>query len=300
MARALQRLSSYPLVVLTNTTNFLDGTRVSDGLRKLNAEVLPLHVVDLPRAIENSFEHRRWKIAWWKLQIWNLTQFERLIWMDSDAILYRSIDWLFDRPWMWAQRDDWMCVQNVSKLCSGILLLEPNRSDYLGLLSYASELRDLRGGDQQLIGAYFAEVRGRPIHPLADVEAAYGHCLGKALPAYRDPDKTPVVGIWDTPAFVHRSGGLGDGGSGVGGNACFEPLVERQLHEVGELTVNMCHFHPLGAHWRQLLCEAVALLALRDAQIAAFCDDRCWFLGKASSGGGACGPTSKRINVSDF
>merc|ERR1719382_1114834 len=98
----------------------------------------------------------RWKYAYWKLQVWRLTQYEKLIWLDSDTILYRDIDWLFDRPWMWSQRDDWYCKLNVTSVCSGVMLLEPSIEDYHGILRYAETLHELRDGDQQLISMYFS------------------------------------------------------------------------------------------------------------------------------------------------
>ncbi|CAK0886448.1 unnamed protein product, partial [Prorocentrum cordatum] len=181
MARALQRLSMFPLVVLTNATEFPDGTQVNEAFASLHAEVLPVHPIQMPQRHKDGLMFDHWEIAWWKLQIWNLTQFEKLIWLDSDAILTRSIDWLFDRPWMWSQRDDWFCDLNVPKVCSGIVLIYPDEKDFEGLLKYAAEVEDLSdGGDQKLISLYFKNVRHKPVNLLDDLEASFGHCLGKA------------------------------------------------------------------------------------------------------------------------
>lgn len=130
IARQLQLLSEYPLVLLTDVESFLDGTSIAK-LHVLGVNVMPLEHLEPPRKLE----HSRWRVAWWKMQIWKLTQYERLIWLDSDAVLYRSVDYLFERPWMYAQQDDWFCKFKKAgmHMCSGIMLLFPNISDFYGL-----------------------------------------------------------------------------------------------------------------------------------------------------------------------
>lgn len=300
MARALQRLSSYPLVVLTNESAFPDGTQVVDGLGKLNAQVIPLQVVEMPHHLKRNLTDGHREVAWWKLQIWELTQFEKLIWMDSDAILSRSIDWLFERPWMWAQQDDWLCERNVPKVCSGIMLMYPNRTDYEGLLAFANAQTDLPNGDQQLISDYFSSVHKKPINFLSDVEASFGHCLGKTPSPYINPDKTSVWGVWGTPTFSHKSGGWRNTRD-EHSNLCFQHLVAHQLFRVGTLTFNVCHYHPLGSYWRNLLCESAVKLELRMPEVIMFCDDECWHLGKAPDGSDSCGgPLSTTVNYTDY
>jgi hypothetical protein len=301
MARALQRLSSFPLVVLTNATEFPDGTQVKEAFAKLHAQVLPLHKIEMPTRHKEGLMFSHWEVAWWKLQIWNLTQFEKLIWLDSDAIIFRNIDWLFDRPWMWAQRDDWFCELKVPKVCSGIVLVYPNADDYKGLLKYANETDDLSDGDQQLISLYFKNVRHKPINLLDDLEASFGHCLSKAPSPYINPDGSPMSGVWDTPTFVHKSGGYQNTNDEYS-NMCFSHNLKHQLFTVGGETLNMCHFHPLGAWWRVLFCEAVARIGLSLPEIDSFCDDECWYQGKTPDYEGAqtCGPISTTINYESY
>lgn len=284
VANALQRLrSAYPLVLLTNTTHFPDDTPVATALKSLNVQIRPVYKVEMPKKHKKKLMYQHWRIAYWKLQIWNLVEYEKLIWLDSDTILYRSIDWLFDRPWMWAQRDDWFCRLNVSKVCSGIVLLYPNASDYHGLLNYAEHMGDLTDGDQQLISSYFAKKRNRTINLLSDLEASFGQCIGKARTPYLNPDGSPVWGVWNVPSFVHKSGGWGDTNENLYSNVCFMPNMSMQLYVVGDATLNVCQYHPLGAYWRSLFCDAVARLGIRFQEVNAFCDDECWYRGRPQS-----------------
>jgi len=299
MARALQRLSSYPLVILTNKSRFLDGTDVVSSLRKLNAFVHPIREVDMPAKLAAHKMTPTWKIAYWKLQIWTLTEYEKLVWLDSDAIIYRSLDWLFQRNWMWAQRDDWFCKLNQTGVCSGIMLVFPNQADFEGLLQYAETKQVLPGGDQQLITEYFARTN-RPISLLSDLEASFGQCLGKAPTPYLNPDGKPVWGVWSVPSFVHKSGGWENTNNNVYNNVCFNINMTRQHYRVGKTVVNICQFHPLGAYWRDLFCDAAAQMGLRLVDIGAYCNDACWYRGVQPPGPGgsaaeACGPLNATL-----
>jgi hypothetical protein len=289
LARAVQRLSSYPLVVLTNTTRFPDGTPVTEGFHKLNARVLPVHKVTRPSG--RRFHFRAWNVAFWKLQIWQLTEYEKLVWLDADAILYRNMDWLFQREGMWAQRDDWFCKLNQPKVCSGIMLLRPNTSDFDGLMRLDAEHPAWASGDQQLISTYFSRIRGDPIHLLSDLEASFGQCLGRAPTPYRNKDGTAVRGSWSTPSFVHKSGGWGDTDNNAYNNVCFSHRMARQVYVKDGRAINVCHFHPLGAYWRSLFCEATELLGVKLLEVAAFCSDSCWYRG--------IGPACTALNGTD-
>merc|ERR1712048_582542 len=114
MARALQRVGSkYPLILLSNLSQSPDGSPLAQALQKLNCRLLPVSDVPLPSTLLHSFNPdfmQRWKFAWLKLQVWRLTEFEKLVWMDSDSIITRNVDWLFHQSGTWMQRDNWDCT----------------------------------------------------------------------------------------------------------------------------------------------------------------------------------------------
>jgi len=281
LARSLQRHSSHPLVVLTNTTVLPDGQATADAFRRLNAHVLPVQQVELPEDFDQS-EYSSWRVALWKMQVWGLTQFEQVVWMDSDALTMRSLDFMFSLDWMWAQRDDWFCEMQQPKVCSGMLLLYPNAADLLGLQAHAKSKNKWTHGDQELIASYF-EARNKPINLLSDDDASFGQCIGKTPSLYYNQDGTPVPGLWGTPAFVHKSGGWG-GANDEFSNVCFSHVVWRQYQAIGTVVINVCHMNPLGAYWREIFCEAVHGIGLRSTEANAFCDDGCWYRGEPSPG----------------
>jgi len=308
LVRMLQRLSRYPIVLLTNRTHLPDGKDLTTALQGMNVHVLPVRRVDMPKHYSVP-QHNRWEVAFWKLQIWTLTMFTKLIWLDSDSLVSRSIDWLFQRPGMWAQRDDWTCQLKQPNICSGIFSLYPSLEDFQGLLSYAEELTELPQGDQQLIAQYFTVKRQSAINLLSDVDAAFGQCLGKTPTPYLNHDKSPVWGFWSVPAFVHKSGGWQNANIPAYSNVCFSINMTRQRYLQGDLTINVCHYHPLGAYWRNHFCEAAWQVHISLPEVAHFCTDSCWYLGKsinaAGSGGGSggvdmCSPLSTTINYQTY
>lgn len=279
MAKALYQYSRYPLLLLSNTTAFPDGKSLAEVFGRLGARVLPVYEVNLPSSSAWSVEH--WTLAFWKLQIWRLTTFEKLIWLDSDAILYRSIDWIFERTGMWAQRDAWFCDLDAKSVCSGIMMLYPSQEDYEGLLKHFQAVGpQVTHGDQQLIELYFTNVKKWGVNLLSPLEASFGQCIGTAMSPFIQAGKPPLQGIWNFPAFVHKSGGWGDTVSNGYNNVCFIHDVARQRYVVGRQAINVCHFHPLASHWRKLFCGAVAGAGLRIPTAVQFCNDHCYYNGE--------------------
>jgi len=279
MASAVQKLSAYPLVLLTNTVHFPDGTPVAPALRRLNVRVRPIAPVPVPQSLKE--EHRispgcqeRGQLGcaaeYLKLQVWRLTEYEKLIWMDTDAILTDSVDGLFHRQGTWAQQDNWDCGSALSwstrfsptlswlvdvyqrrtgvglprrqssGVCSGLVLLEPSEAAYGDLIDFMSTLRSAPNGDQEIIEMVFREVRQEPVQLLDVSTASFGTCLGKGFLSTR------------FPAFVHKSDR---------DNVCFRPTASRAE----------CEDHPLGKYWHDHFCHAVATANFTDSRISGFC-----------------------------
>eukprot|EP00425_Heterocapsa_triquetra_P041911 CAMPEP_0195075544 /NCGR_PEP_ID=MMETSP0448-20130528/18395_1 /TAXON_ID=66468 /ORGANISM="Heterocapsa triquestra, Strain CCMP 448" /LENGTH=554 /DNA_ID=CAMNT_0040107939 /DNA_START=55 /DNA_END=1719 /DNA_ORIENTATION=+ len=276
MARALQRMSKYLMVLLTNTTTFPDGTDVKAGFAGLNVDVRPVYELDITGG---SLKCDRWRIAYWKLQIWMMTEFEKLIWLDADATLTRSIDWLFEKDEMYAQRDDWLCDQPTqTNLCSGIMLLFPSQKDFAGIIQFSDKVgTQLKKGDQELLTRFFSEVKKKPIQVLSNLEASFGQCTGTAPTFYVEANGSRVNGSWSLPAFVHKSGFLHWDHYDHYADICFSWEQDKQRCVIDNTVVNACHFNPLATHWRMLFCEAVGIVRLNIPKIDEFCSDTIYY-----------------------
>ncbi|WWC86052.1 uncharacterized protein L201_000923 [Kwoniella dendrophila CBS 6074] len=117
LQRTLTSVSSYPLVVMT-----------TPGLDTYSREIINgfgIEIVEVEHLTPSSQQHSgfdpkflRFNDAWSKIQVFGLTQFERIILIDSDMIFLRDMDELFDlelpsRDWIAASP---ACVCNPFKL----------------------------------------------------------------------------------------------------------------------------------------------------------------------------------------
>lgn len=265
-ARALQRLSRYPLVVLTNATRLPGGAAVARSLAKLNAEVLPVYDVLLPHgAFPDDRSGDRY--GFWKLQIWRLTQFDKLIWLDTSAVLTRSVDWLFGRRATWSQGDGGSCGAQEGRLPgNGIMRIDPSEAVYHHMMRFSAsvpaEWWRSSSGVSQYIAEYMQRMEGRPVRLLQESTASWTSCLGR-IPG----GVASAGGAWELPAYVRATSE---------DEACFHWDLAEQLAEVEGQMVNVCHFHPLGQYWRDLFCDAAGVVGSSTEAIEAFCDDGRW------------------------
>lgn len=288
MAHAIRELSDYPLLLLTNTTHFPGGEDVNASFSRLGVHVLPVRDVPVPDSILHEYRTMPCQeknppvcaFQFLKLQIWRLTQFDKLIWMDSDSILYRSVDDLFEKSGTWAQQDNWHCGSFVSDslsyfanrlsavagfaatrtvdwierhlpgeakekqsddVCSGFLVLEPSEATYRNMVNYMGSQDSVPGGDQQVIADYFANVRKTPVSLLNVSTASFGQCMGRAIPGN-------VL-----PAFAHKS---------EWSNSCFQLGASQET----------CQQVPLGQYWHNRFCKAAQVAQItQEARINSFC-----------------------------
>lgn len=289
LARSIQRLSTFPMLMLTDISHFpdVDRTPLASSFAKLNVEVRPLRRVAVSE-IKGTKRAKAIEPLLQTLQIWSLTDYDKLVFLDPSVIVYRNVDWLFTRPWMWAARDEPSCQvrpgdgptenQNLAtSLNAGVLLLRPNASDFRGLVRLAATSIEKTVVFNDIVRTYFNEKRKKPVNLLSEMEAGYGQCLGSGVPSpYRNKDGIPVTGVWNVPAFVYSSGGLDDRDTRE--NLCFSVRLERQHLHVGGGLVNACQYHMLSAYWRQVFCSAANdILQINARDVASFCNDRCYY-----------------------
>lgn len=171
MVHALRKFTSYPVIVVTNTTQFEDGTSVEAAFRKLYVTVMPIQPIDLSLKLQewtghiqpNASNEERKKLTcsdhcqrtFQKLQIWSYSQFDKIIMLDVDAIITRNIDEFFELQGTWAQVDMFACHGYTNDACTGFMLLEPSPTTYNGLLDALTNLTAPAEMDQIVAQKYF-------------------------------------------------------------------------------------------------------------------------------------------------
>lgn len=88
-----------------------------------------------------------------KLRLWQLTQFDKVVFMDADTLVLHNIDDLFEREELSACADvGWPDCFN-----SGVFVARPCEDTFLRLMRMADETGSFDGGDQGLLNAFFAD-----------------------------------------------------------------------------------------------------------------------------------------------
>jgi glycogenin len=106
----------------------------------------------------------RWADTYSKLHIFNQTDWDKLVYLDADMLMYQPIDELFDAPHMAAVnaggqlpgRSDWV------QLNSGLMVVEPSSALFCDMMAKFDALYLPSGGDQDFLHAYYPEWPSRP------------------------------------------------------------------------------------------------------------------------------------------
>ncbi|KAG9497754.1 hypothetical protein J7337_010625 [Fusarium musae] len=116
--------------------------------------------------------------AFTKINLWKLTQFSKIVYIDADVVAYRAPDELFDTPHPFAAAPDigWPDLFNT-----GVMVLEPNMGDYYAMIAMAERGISFDGADQGLINMHF----GQRYHRLSFTYNVTPSAHYQYIPAYR-------------------------------------------------------------------------------------------------------------------
>ncbi|KAF5505120.1 Glycogenin-1 [Colletotrichum siamense] len=97
-----------------------------------------------------------------KVQLWSLTQFTRVLYLDADTLVMSNLDHLFslplDIPFAAAPEIGFPDCFN-----SGVMLLRPDMATFAELTAFATHVDSFDGGDQGLLNVFFGD--GTRNHP---------------------------------------------------------------------------------------------------------------------------------------
>ena len=165
---SLQKVQSkYPLHVLITED-------VSEASKEvLNQIDITYEIVDkikLPDIINN---HNRasslalavtWENCWTKLKIFDLTEYNKIVFLDADILVLKNLDHLFEKPHMTSALDGeyfniWPGWDHFN---SGVLVLEPSHEEFQNILNYGYSLKEedipnYTFADQELLNFYYKD-----------------------------------------------------------------------------------------------------------------------------------------------
>lgn len=161
LAENIKRLCTHKLVVLA--TNDLKK-ETYQALEKMQIRVIVTEPLKIPeqvieRAQTSCFAH--WPKTFFKLKIFDLTQFDKIVFLDSDLMLQENMDDLFEWKDMSATtagkiipgHEDWQGIN------SGLFVFEPKAGmadKLIGMIEEVAKDR-ISVGDQDVLNAYYPE-----------------------------------------------------------------------------------------------------------------------------------------------
>lgn len=147
--------SKYPLYVLCSDS-ISEKPILHLKHRNISYQRLKDHIpIDDTINTEEGYDH--WNRTFDKLYVWTLSQFNKVVFLDSDIQVIKNIDYLFDCPHMSAVRADAFNEPGLDKLNSGLMVIEPNEREFeeLRTIVKSGELHLKNMGDQDVIRAYY-------------------------------------------------------------------------------------------------------------------------------------------------
>ena len=143
LAHSIRRSGSNRDLVLLH-----DRTISNDKLTALAGAGWKLRIIDRirnPHGEKNSYNEYNYS----KLRIWELTDYDKVVFLDADALVLRNIDYLFRWPEMSAAGNDGFLFN------SGVMVVEPSNATFSSLMSLRGEIVSYNGGDQGFLNEAF-------------------------------------------------------------------------------------------------------------------------------------------------
>jgi glycogenin glucosyltransferase len=118
--------------------------------------------------------------SWNKFRIWNMTEYQKIVYLDTDTYVMQPIDELFDYPQL-----SCTCDPNPPQICNtGVLVIEPGEGLFEQMDQMARVEAVRRGiGDQSSINAFFKMFTPLPAkyNAARTIEPGLGELLDRGL-----------------------------------------------------------------------------------------------------------------------
>ena len=167
LKECLKRVKAkYPLVVLVNDTI---SEKSIEKLKSRDILVIKKERIKIPDEVKKRNDEKllsRWSNTFDKLLVFGLTEFEKLVYIDSDMYIRKNIDELFEKPHMSAAIDRKNCCidYNWMKMTSGLVVIEPQENLDMELTETMKKVQEnyTEFGDQDVIQWHYPEWEKHP------------------------------------------------------------------------------------------------------------------------------------------
>ncbi|XP_008786543.2 putative UDP-glucuronate:xylan alpha-glucuronosyltransferase 3 [Phoenix dactylifera] len=143
--------SKRDLVILVDET-ITDHYR--SGLAAAGWKVRTIQRIRNPKAEPESYNE--WNYS--KFRLWQLTDYDKIIFIDADLLILRNIDFLFTMPEITA------IGNNGTLFNSGVMVIEPSNCTFQLLMDHIDEIESYNGGDQGYLNEIYTWWHRIPQH----------------------------------------------------------------------------------------------------------------------------------------
>ncbi|XP_073147677.1 UDP-glucuronate:xylan alpha-glucuronosyltransferase 2 isoform X2 [Henckelia pumila] len=116
-----------------------------DALSRAGWKLRTIKRIRNPHAENNSYNEYNYS----KFRLWLLTEYDKIVFIDSDILVLRNLDVLFHFPQMSATGND------GSIFNSGVMVIEPSNCTFQLLMARRKEIISYNGGDQGFLNEVF-------------------------------------------------------------------------------------------------------------------------------------------------
>jgi alpha-N-acetylglucosamine transferase len=147
----------YPFTLLV-TPNLSE--RVIDCLLKHKIDFITIQGIESPTTVIDP-QLIRWNFTYSKLNIFGLTQFDKMVYLDADMLIIENIDDLFEKPHMSAVKIRGKLPEfnsNWNVLNSGLLVVEPSTEIFADMTSKIGSIEKVTSpSDEDFLNAYYSD-----------------------------------------------------------------------------------------------------------------------------------------------
>ncbi|KAG0463374.1 hypothetical protein HPP92_018865 [Vanilla planifolia] len=139
------------LVILVDETI---SSHYKDGLEAAGWKIKKIKRIRNPKAEKDAYNE--WNYS--KFRLWQLTEYDKVIFIDADLLVLRNIDFLFAMPEISATGN------NGTLFNSGVMVIEPSNCTFMLLMEHINDIKSYNGGDQGYLNEVFTWWHRIPRH----------------------------------------------------------------------------------------------------------------------------------------
>ncbi|DBA01825.1 TPA: hypothetical protein N0F65_002941 [Lagenidium giganteum] len=152
----------HDLVVLASDSVSEESKRI---FRSIGCRVIDVNNIENP-FINGTLVNKNFIYTLNKLHVWNLLEYDRVVYMDADNVLIRNADELFACGHFCA------VFMNPCHFHTGLLVVTPDRREYARLLKALNHMQSFDGADQGFLSSMYSKaLRKAPLFVPAKAKA---------------------------------------------------------------------------------------------------------------------------------